>query len=69
MPRTFASHPEMKEKQAALRRLLTAVAAHDTMRGYVQSMNFLAALFLIMGLDEEAAFWALLVLVETIVPE
>lgn len=41
----------------ALKRVLTAFAAHDAELGYVQSMNFLAAFLLLAGVKEEEAFW------------
>jgi hypothetical protein len=52
----------------ALKRVLTAFAAHDAALGYVQSMNFLAAFLLLAGVAEEDAFWCLVVLVEDVVP-
>lgn len=41
--RTFPNHPAMDEAgRAALRRVLTAYAAHNPVVGYCQGMNFLA---------------------------
>ena len=52
----------------ALKHVLLAFAAHDPATGYVQSMNFICAFFLLSGMDEENAFWCLDGLVNRIVP-
>ena len=52
----------------ALKHILLAFAAHDPATGYVQSMNFICAFFLLSGMDEENAFWCLDGLVNRIVP-
>mmetsp|Transcript_26585 Transcript_26585/g.67356 ORF Transcript_26585/g.67356 Transcript_26585/m.67356 type:complete len:330 (+) Transcript_26585:248-1237(+) len=46
------------EAVGALRRVLSAFAVHDPVIGYTQSMNFLAAILLIL-MEEERAFWTL----------
>eukprot|EP00854_Cymbomonas_tetramitiformis_P012176 gene12176-14383_t len=51
----------------SLKNVLTAFAAHDEDLGYVQSMNFLAAFLLLAGVEEEDAFWCLVVLVQDVV--
>ena len=52
----------------ALKHVLLAFMAHDPATGYVQSMNFICAFFLLSGMDEENAFWCLDGLVNRIVP-
>lgn len=61
MHRTFPGHPWLAQAagQEALRRVLTAYAAHDPATGYCQGMNFIAGLFLSILDDEEQAFWML----------
>lgn len=53
----------LKVEKGALRRVLVATSIHLTHVGYCQSMNLLAA-FLLMHLEEEEAFWVLVVLVQ-----
>ena len=52
----------------SLKHILLAFAQHDPATGYVQSMNFICAFFLLSGMDEESAFWCLDGLVNRIVP-
>lgn len=52
----------------SLKHVLLAFAQHDPATGYVQSMNFICAFFLLSGMDEESAFWCLDGLVNRIVP-
>ena len=52
----------------SMKHILLAFAAHDPATGYVQSMNFICAFFLLSGMDEESAFWCLDGLVNRIVP-
>ena len=52
----------------SLKHVLLAFAQHDPATGYVQSMNFICAFFLLSGMDEESAFWCLDGLVNIIVP-
>ena len=55
------------EAVASLRNVLLAYAAHNAEVGYCQSMNFLAAVLLLVA-DEETAFWCLVALVERVLP-
>ena len=48
----------MDETRSALRRVLTAFTNYDRSVGYVQGMNFLAAVLFYHG-GEVAAFWLL----------
>lgn len=52
----------------ALRRILVAFAHYQPQVGYCQSLNFLAGLLLLF-LDEEKAFWMLVILTEKIIPK
>ncbi|CAL9733446.1 GTPase-activating protein GYP3 [Monosporozyma servazzii] len=51
----------------ALRRVLLAFSIYDSEIGYCQSMNFLAALLLLF-LDEEKAFWMLVIITKKYLP-
>ena len=60
----------MEVVQAQLRRVLYAYASRNPVLGYCQSMNFLAAFFLVhMGADEQTVFWLLAACVERIAPD
>ncbi|XP_041053925.1 TBC1 domain family member 14 isoform X2 [Carcharodon carcharias] len=68
--RSFPTHcslmgknPEAKEGQAKLFRILSAYAKHNPQIGYCQGMSYIAAM-LLMNMQEEDAFWALVVLLE-----
>jgi len=52
----------------ALRRVLVAFAHYQPQIGYCQSLNFLAGLLLLF-MDEERAFWMLVILTERIIPK
>ncbi|KAK3277120.1 hypothetical protein CYMTET_14858, partial [Cymbomonas tetramitiformis] len=70
LPRTFSAREELQMGSVmwdSLKNVLTAFAAHDEDLGYVQSMNFLAAFLLLAGVEEEDAFWCLVVLVQDVV--
>lgn len=70
LPRTM-DHELLKQgspMRDSLRRVLLALAAHDTVLGYVQSMNFIAAFLLLTGMDEEEAFWCLTVIIYKVIP-
>ncbi|XP_059829983.1 carabin [Hypanus sabinus] len=69
--RSFPTHcslmgrsPEAKEGQARLFRILSAYAEYNPQIGYCQGMSYIAAM-LLMNMQEEDAFWALVVLLET----
>jgi hypothetical protein len=67
--RTFPNHSAMDHDGcAALRRLLNAYACHNATVGYCQGMNFLGGLLLLF-MQEEDAFWALDVLVDSILKD
>lgn len=54
-----------KEGQAALGRILLAFSVHKPQIGYCQSMNYIAALLLIiLERNEESAFWVLVSLID-----
>ncbi|XP_069779336.1 TBC1 domain family member 10A [Narcine bancroftii] len=66
--RSFPTHcslmgrnPEAKEGQAKLFRILSAYARYNPQIGYCQGMSYIAAM-LLMNMQEEDAFWALVVL-------
>lgn len=52
----------------SLRRVLVAFAQHQPQIGYCQSLNFLAGLLLLF-MEEERAFWMLVILTERIIPK
>jgi len=66
--RTFPDHRKFStvEGRTELRNVLRAFARHAPEVQYVQGMNFIAALFLLVLEDEERAFWALLCAMETL---
>ena len=67
MKRTFPDNQvfETDEGIGALRRVLVAYSWINPEIGYCQSMNFVAALFLLF-MDEEDAFWLMRVTMEDI---
>ena len=69
--RTFGSVPGLRvpqqEAQQSLRNVLLAFAENNPQVGYCQSMNFLAAVLLLV-VDEESAFWCLTAIVERVMP-
>jgi len=65
IPRTHFLPPEHKD---ALRRILVAVSAKSPQIGYAQGMNFIAAVFLKLGFEEEDAFWMLVAVLEDVLP-
>jgi hypothetical protein len=54
------------EGMAALRRVLTAFSWHCERIGYCQSLNYIAALLLLVLPSEERAFWVLATLLENV---
>lgn len=74
IPRTFPGHarrcgPGARAAEDALRRVLLAYSLRNASVGYCQSMNVLAAwLLLVLGDDEEAAFWVLCAVAENACP-
>lgn len=71
LPRTFTGKESLLpggEQWNGLRNILSAFAAHCPGIGYVQAMNFIGAFLLLAGLREEDAFWALVIIVNEIVP-
>ena len=71
LPRTFPQHMGFASDSGlrrALRRVLVTYAAYNASVGYCQSLNFIAACFLLVG-DEEGAFWLLAALCKTVVPD
>jgi len=69
--RTFGSvrglRVPQQEALQSLRNVLLAYAEHNPQVGYCQSMNFLAAVLLLV-VDEESAFWCLTAIVERLMP-
>ncbi|XP_055505289.1 TBC1 domain family member 12 isoform X1 [Leucoraja erinacea] len=68
--RSFPTHcslmgrsAEAKEGQAKLFRILSAYAEYNPQIGYCQGMSYIAAM-LLMNMQEQDAFWALVVLLE-----
>uniref|UniRef100_A0A3P9M1I4 TBC1 domain family, member 2 n=1 Tax=Oryzias latipes TaxID=8090 RepID=A0A3P9M1I4_ORYLA len=59
------SSPALQE----LRRILLSFSWHNPTVGYCQGLNRLAAIALLVLQNEEDAFWCLLAVVETIMPE
>ena len=53
-----------EEGQAALGRVLLAFSVHKPSIGYCQSMNYIAAMLLIVLEEEEHAFWLLVSLID-----
>lgn len=68
--RTFISNPFLRTKSdlARLQRVLNAFSFYDPQTGYCQSLNFIAALFLLL-MSEEEAFWLLVVTTKRYLPE
>jgi hypothetical protein len=67
VPRTFPSCLWLQSDvgQVSLTRVLLAFAHHNPTVGYCQGMNYVAALLLVvLGHDEEAAFWVLASLID-----
>lgn len=65
--RLLETPPPPPDAIKALRRVLVAFSCYLPLIGYCQSLNFLAGLLLLF-MDEEKAFWMLVILTERIVP-
>eukprot|EP01027_Heterolobosea_sp_BB2_P001737 GEZU01002593.1.p1 GENE.GEZU01002593.1~~GEZU01002593.1.p1 ORF type:complete len:201 (+),score=66.86 GEZU01002593.1:44-604(+) len=74
--RTFPDHPYFGKSEAdgteapgrlKLRRILNMHAFHNEKIGYCQSLNFIAAT-LLLHMDEESAFWTLVIMLEDYLP-
>jgi len=69
--RTFGSLQGLRvptpEAMQSLRNVLLAYSLHNPQVGYCQSMNFLAAVLLLI-VDEEYSFWCLAAVVERLMP-
>ncbi|ODV88539.1 hypothetical protein CANCADRAFT_32108 [Tortispora caseinolytica NRRL Y-17796] len=66
----FANHNQTDDESpmiSALRRVLLAYSEYMPATGYCQSLNFLAGVFLIF-LDEEKAFWMLVIITQKYLP-
>ena len=69
--RSMPAHPYFQqggEGLNSLRRVLIAYSRRNKLVGYCQSMNFIAAMFLIF-MTEEEAFWLLATVIERLVPQ
>jgi len=68
LPRTFPNHRRFRTAagRAELRNVLRAFASHSPAVQYCQGLNFIAGLLLVVFLDEERAFWALVCAVDTL---
>ena len=66
VPRTFPNHKSLKRDQ--LERVLAAFTASHPDLGYTQSINFIAAILLIM-IGEEPTFFLLSAIIEDYLPE
>lgn len=67
LPRTFPHNVWVASPagQTALRRVLLAFSMHKPAVGYCQSMNYIAAmLLLVLNKAEEDAFWVLVALID-----
>ena len=68
LPRTFPGENRWlasPEGQESLRRVLVAYSAHNPKVGYCQSMNYVAAvLLLVLEMSEEDTFWLMVVLLD-----
>lgn len=66
--RTFPGHRrfETEAGQVSLRNVLHAFACHLPQVGYCQGLNFIAALLLVVFVDEERAFWAFASAIKTL---
>jgi hypothetical protein len=71
LQRTFPEHPLLVAGgvgQRRLRRVLHALCWRNPLIDYCQSFNFIAALLLLFLDDEEAVFWTMCYILETLLP-
>ncbi|ORX68535.1 TBC-domain-containing protein, partial [Linderina pennispora] len=72
VPRCYPDHVMFADADGAgqrqLRRILRAYAHHNAKVGYCQGMGRLVGLFLIVGMSEERAFWALAATISNYIP-
>lgn len=68
LQRTYPNHQKFRELagQAELRNVLRAFAHHSPRVQYCQGLNYIAALMLIVFVEEETAFWGLVCAVEAL---
>jgi len=70
LARTFPGHKmfedEHGEGRAAMYRILKAYCLYEHVIGYCQGMNFIAGMLLIVGMQEEEAFWTLCSLMQSL---
>ena len=83
LPRTFPQHADFMPAGgggdgaparvdtptlASLRRVLLAFAAYEPSVGYCQSLNFVAAMLILVG-GEEGGFWMLAAICANVIPD
>lgn len=69
--RTFPEHPHYTASGkglSALRRVLLAFSYHHSHTGYLQGMNFVAGVLLMVFESEQEAFWMLCAFIDRILP-
>ena len=73
LPRTFPNNVHFDSTapgcyQAPLYNILRAFANNNPAIGYCQGLNYIAGLLYLVTKDEDASFWLLKVICETILP-
>lgn len=69
LPRTFPDNVYFDQYKQKLFNILIAYAQHNPVVGYCQGMNYIAGLILLVTKNEEATFWLLREVMESIVPD